>query len=86
MSSYIRCPECSKCIGKYVEFIEKARQSLYEDKVFRKTSKFSKIDPEKLCFNPNVTPSLEKIFEAIDIKKICCRMHLSSGVRFENYS
>jgi len=83
MASYIRCPECGNTIGKYLEFLDKAKASLYDDKVFNSKNKLSQYDPEKLFFNPTDMPSLEQIFNAINMKKECCRMHSNNRVNFE---
>ena len=83
MAAYIRCPECAFCIGKYAEFVDKARQAIYNEAVFNKTSEYADYDPEKMVFNPSVTPSLEPLFEAIGIKNRCCRMHLIAKTEFD---
>jgi DNA-directed RNA polymerase subunit N (RpoN/RPB10) len=75
MSSFIRCPECGFCIGKYTEFINKAKDAIYEKEVFGPDSKYSSYSPDKMVFDPSITPSLEPLFEALNIKNRCCRMH-----------
>jgi DNA-directed RNA polymerase subunit N (RpoN/RPB10) len=82
MAAFIRCPECSFCIGKYMEFIEHAKESIYEDKVFGSNSQFSNYDPEKMVFNPDIIPSLENLFNAVGIINRCCRMHIVSKTEF----
>ena len=83
MASYIRCPECGFCIGKYTEFIDKAKQAIYDDVIFSKNSEFANYDPEKMMFNPSTAPSLEGLFEAVGIKNRCCRMHAISKTEFD---
>lgn len=83
MAAYIRCPECQFCIGKYADFVDKARQAIYDDHVFGKTSEYADYDPEKMVFNPSIAPSLETLFDAIGIENRCCRMHLVAKVEFD---
>lgn len=83
MASFNRCPECSFYIGMYTKFIDAARQSLYEDTIFAKSSEYAKYDPEKMTFNPNIAPPLEPIFDALKIKNRCCRMHLFARTEFD---
>lgn len=82
MSSFIRCPECGFTIGKYAEFINKAKESIYQEKVFGSNSKYKSYHPEKVVFNPEITPSIEDLFDALNIKNRCCRMHSISGTDF----
>jgi len=82
MSAFIRCPECSFCIGKYAEFISKAKEAVYAKEVFGPGSKYSSYSPDKMVFDPSITPSLEPLFEALKLKNRCCRMHSVSGTNF----
>jgi len=82
MPTFIRCPECGFCIGKYIEFIDKAKQAVYEEKVFS-SKEFSSYDPEKMGFNALITPSLEPLFDAVGIENRCCRMHIVSKTGFD---
>lgn len=82
MPTFIRCPECGFHIGAYQEFIDSARSSIYNEKVFNSNNKFAKYDPEKMVFNPSITPSLEPLFNAIGLKNRCCRMHTTTKVDF----
>lgn len=83
MSSYIRCPECSRCIGKYANFIEKAKQAIYNEEVFGENKAYANYDPEKMCFSPNISPSLEHLFDAVGIINRCCRMHIVTKTHFD---
>lgn len=81
MSTFIRCPECGFCIGKYVDFIDKAKHAIYEEKVFN-SKEYKAFDPEKMVFNSNITPSLQGLFDAVGIDNRCCRMHIVSKTNF----
>ena len=83
MAAYIRCPECMFLSGIYAEFIDKARQSIYSDVIFNNKSKFANYNPEKMCFNSNITPSLEPLFKALEIDNPCCRMHCIAKTEFD---
>jgi len=83
MATYTRCPECGYTIGKYSEFVNNARASIYNTTVYSKNSSNNNIDPSKLFFNPNIVPSIEIIFNALEIKNRCCRMHLVNKTTFD---
>ncbi len=83
MAAYIRCPECSFCIGKYMLFVDMAKTAYYNDTLFKKDSEHANYDPDKVVFKPNITPSLEQIFNALGIVNRCCRMHLVSKTEFD---
>jgi hypothetical protein len=83
MATYIRCPECSFCIGKYADFVDRAKQAIYNDAIFRSNSKYAEYDPEKMVFNPQIVPSLEIVWNALNIKNRCCRQHLLSKTEFD---
>lgn len=83
MANYIRCPECSFCLGMYFEFVECAKEALYQDVIFGKDSQYREYDPDNIYFNSNITPSLEHIFDAIGVKRRCCRMHLVTKTDFD---
>lgn len=81
MAAYIRCPECAFCIGKYAKFFDKAKQALYKEHI--ENSSYKDYDPEKMVFNPEITPSLENLFDELGIKNRCCRMHLVTKTEFD---
>lgn len=81
MATFIRCPECAKCIGKYYDFIQAAKNAYNEELI---EERYKDYDPEKIVFNPSVTPSLKDIFDAIGITNRCCKMHLVTVERFDN--
>ena len=83
MAYYIRCPECSFCIGHYVDFIEVARISMYSSIIYNKDSKYKDYHPEKIVFNPSITPELGPLLNSLNIKNICCRTHIISIVKFD---
>lgn len=82
MDQFILCPSCGFCIGNYVEFLTYSREALYKSVVFSDTSKIKDFDPEKLALNPGAVPPLEEIFDALEIKKRCCKMRLTSMMKF----
>ncbi len=83
MATYIRCPECGFCIGKYAVFIDLAKFAVNESVVYAKDSKYAEYAPDKLIFNPSIMPSMEKIFNAVGIKNRCCRMHIMCKTEFD---
>lgn len=83
MASYIRCPSCGFCIGKYTTFVDLAKQTILNDSIFNGKSEYKDYDPEKIMLNPNITPNLENLFNMIGIKNRCCRMHIISGAKFD---
>jgi hypothetical protein len=83
MNQFIRCPSCKFCFGPYIEFFDKAKTSLYEDVVFGPKSEYKDYDPEKLTLNPGSVPSLEELFDALEIKNRCCRMRISNKMEFD---
>ncbi len=82
MAEYIRCPECAFTIGKYVNYIEVAREAMTKEHVFEK-KEYAGIDPDNLYFKNDAVPPLEPIFDALEIKNRCCRMHLLTRVSFQ---
>ena len=71
MSAYKRCPECGYYLAKFTIFFTEAKKVLYN-----KTYNNSQIDPEKIILKKNKLPPLEIIFDALEIKNRCCRMHI----------
>lgn len=85
MASFVRCPSCSFVIGMYMRYVNLAKQAINEEAIYGEKSKYSEYDPEKISFNPDITPSMEKLFDALNIKKRCCRMHLLTVTEFDTY-
>jgi DNA-directed RNA polymerase subunit N (RpoN/RPB10) len=83
MPTFIRCPECGNNIGAYQQFIDAAKAAIYAEKVFNSKTNHSNYDPEKMIFDPSITPSLEPLFNAIGLKLRCCRMHSVTKVDFD---
>lgn len=81
MAHYILCPECGFCVGKYYEFIDLAKHA--QNLEFKETSKFSDYKPDKIQFATDAVPTLEGIFDALDIEKRCCRMHIMGKTEFD---
>ncbi len=77
------CPECTFPICLQVDYFQKARYALIKEEVYKKGSKYENYQPDKLIFNPDLTPPLEKIFQAIGVEKRCCRMHLNTMTHFD---
>lgn len=75
MPGFIRCPECGELIGSYSLFFEAVRTAYTKVHMDEKHKDYA---PEKIIFKPNVAPSLEKIFDALNIKNPCSRMRLST--------
>lgn len=71
MAAFVRCPSCGFCIGRYEEFYTLAKEVLLKDSIH-----MSHKDPEKLMLNPGGIPTMEIIFDALNIKNRCCRMRL----------
>lgn len=83
MATYIRCPECAFCIGMYAEYIDRAKQAIYDDVIFGNKSQYANYNPEKMTFNSSIAPSLQHLFEAVGINNRCCRMHLVAKTEFD---
>jgi len=83
MTTFIRCPECGFCIGKYIDFIDEAKQALYDEMIFN-NKKYKDYNVEKIAFANNITPSLEPLFDALDIHNRCCRMHIIAKTSFNS--
>lgn len=79
MSGFIRCPECQFCFGPYLQYIDLAKQAMFQEKAFSN----KKIDPEKLVFNTNLNITMENIFDTLEINKRCCRMHITAQTHFD---
>lgn len=82
MSTYIRCPECSFCIGLYSEFVDNACRVMVKKHIYE-NKQYNDYDPEKIVFKPSITPNLEPLFNALEIKNRCCRMHLIAKTEFD---
>ena len=83
MASFILCPECGFCIGKYADFVENAKQSLYREQAYGDDAKYADYSPDKVVFDPSITPPLQGVFDALHIKNRCCRMHmLQNALKF----
>lgn len=82
MVRFIRCPSCGFYFAPFIQFFEKAKEALYKKEVFD-NPELKDYDPRKLAFNPGTTPSLKKIFDALGIKLMCCRMRIESHVKTE---
>ena len=85
MSSFIRCPECGFCYAKYADFIDRARLVMFDKKIYGENSKYKDYDPEKLILCANITPSMKELFDALHIKNVCCRMHLTAKTNLDKY-
>ena len=81
MATFTRCTECGMCIGAFSDFVNKARELLY-----KLDDQYKDVAIDKVFFNPNIVPNMEIIFDAIPIKNRCCRIHLMTGVNFDNVS
>lgn len=82
MDQFITCPSCGFTFAPYMEFLDKARISLYDKVVFAKDSPVANHDAEKLALNPGSAPPLEEIFDALNISNRCCRMRMTSRMNF----
>jgi hypothetical protein len=83
MAYYIRCPECAFCIGHYIDFIEKARIAMYTSVIYNEKSTYKDYHPEKIVFDPSITPSLGPLLDALNITNICCRTHIITTAKFD---
>lgn len=73
MHPYALCPSCGFPI-----FLV---QTEYE---IRRAAKFKEMSilPEHIRTNTSEEMTTDDIFEDLGIKKVCCRMHISTGTRF----
>ena len=82
MSAFIKCTSCGFSIGEYAIFYNTAKQALLKEHM-NNNPNFAKYDPEKLALTPNNIPTMEIIFDAINIKNRCCRLHLFTATSFD---
>jgi hypothetical protein len=66
-----------------MQFFDEAKRAIFEEKVFGGDSKVSDFDPEKIALNPDNIPTLEIVFDAMQIKNRCCRMRLLTKTDFD---
>jgi DNA-directed RNA polymerase subunit N (RpoN/RPB10) len=71
MAAFVRCPSCGFCMGVFEEFYTLAKEVIIKDSIHE-----SHRDPEKLMLNPGGIPTMEIIFDAVEIELRCCRMRL----------
>jgi DNA-directed RNA polymerase subunit N (RpoN/RPB10) len=83
MDSYIRCPSCGFCLSKYYEFFDNAKIAINNEEVFNEKSPMAQYDIEKLILLPGGLPELERIFDAIGVQNICCRMRISTRMDYD---
>ena len=83
MSNYIRCPECSFAIGIYYDFFTKAKNAIINEELYNSKKETSNFIPEKMIFKSNQTPTMEKLFDSLNIKNPCCRMHIFTPAEFD---
>lgn len=85
---FINCPSCGFCYSQYYHFIDCAKKAIFLNEIYAKDSKYKDYDPDKLSLAPANLPPLGVIFDALNIKNLCCRMRLTSRIDFstEKYS
>ena len=82
MTHYIRCPECAFPIGAFQEFVDKVKLELNKKAI---KEKFEEYDPDKLILTDRIVPDLQNLFDTLNIKNRCCRMHLVAKTDFNDY-
>ena len=80
MSGFILCLECKEFLGKYTSFIE---GYILSYKMLNK--KLCSINPTKLDLTPNAIPGFKELLDVLDIKHICCRMHILTNADFYKF-
>ena len=78
MVCHVLCPECGDCIGEVYEFINTVKQGYYST-LKHKTN----IQPEKIELTSGINKPIGFILDALDIKNLCCRMHIISVTVFD---
>lgn len=81
MSGYILCTECRGYLGKYNDFI-----IAYEMNMKRLNSDlYNKVEPSKLETITNTKNYLEELFDILEIKNMCCRVHITTYDDFHKH-
>ena len=72
MSYIIQCFECGNDLGSLYYYIN-SKQEEMNKKIYEKTSHTSKLN---IHLRNLENSRLEKVFQTLNIKRACCRMHL----------
>jgi DNA-directed RNA polymerase subunit N (RpoN/RPB10) len=80
MVVHILCTECSEDLAEVYPFYVSVKNAYF--KSLMSESK-KPIDINKIDFKSDVLPDLGFVFEALDIKNMCCRMHILANTNFE---
>lgn len=75
MSYFLDCPSCGKTLSIYYDFMNIAKQALFNEKI---KSEYKDYDPKNLQCKVGALPNLEEIYDALEIKKRCCRMRMTT--------
>jgi len=63
-----------------MDFFDKAKTSIIDN--HRKKEK-NIFEPEKIMLKPNIVPTMENLFDSLNIKNRCCRMHMLCKAEFD---
>ena len=77
---FVRCPECGFVIGYFYDVINEIKQKIFEKEIFD-NPKYKNYSYDKIQLTA-ITPNLQEVFDLLNIKNRCCRMHLISYVDY----
>jgi hypothetical protein len=80
MSQFIRCPDCGFTICFYNEFFLNAKNTIVKEYLQTNNRNYNQ---EKLYFKEAENSDLIRLYDSLNIKKMCCRMHMSTGINFD---
>jgi DNA-directed RNA polymerase subunit N (RpoN/RPB10) len=81
MPCAILCYECNQDLGEIYDFFHLTMSSYYRYVIEKK--KIS-INPSNMDLKPNIIDNINFLFDALDIKNMCCKMHLIGVMNNEN--
>lgn len=81
MVCHILCPECGEDLSDKYYFFEAVKTGYVKDKV--KKNDYP-INIEKIEFKSNILEPLDFILNALELKNVCCRMHITTVVDFDS--
>jgi len=81
MVCHILCPECAENLGELYPFYEKVTEGYCE---FLIKQNKDNIHIDKLYLKANIIQEFDFIFNALNIKNMCCRVHILGTLDFDS--
>jgi DNA-directed RNA polymerase subunit N (RpoN/RPB10) len=75
MLHYILCPSCGTRIGRYYEAYSILLTHYHKEELERNKNN---VCSENILISKETNVKMGEIFDALGIKKICCRMHFNT--------